>query len=116
MIPPVIKLTGAVYIKYVDPIEKPEIGDVMLLLNDDAVSSNKGDYENLKTSGYIKSKVFDGRVWQNFNISELCMNREYKFAKRQKAMDSVLLCRDIINQLRGVTMLKTYRGHFTTQQ
>lgn len=116
MIPPIIELTGRVYIKYIDLIEKPAVGDVQLLLNDDAVSSQKGDYENLKTSGYIKAKVFDGLVWQNFNISELCANKEYKFAKRQKALDSALLCADIITQCRGVIMHKTYRGHFTTNQ
>jgi len=116
MIPSVIELTGKVYIKYIDFIEKPKVGDVQLLLNDDAISSQKGDYENLKTSGYIKAKVFDGLVWQSFNISELCVNKEYKFVKRQKAIDSALLCHRIISQFRGVVMYKTYRGHFTTEQ
>jgi hypothetical protein len=116
MIPLIIELTGRVYIKYIDLIEKPAIGDVQLLLNDDAVSSLKGDYESLKASGYIKAKVYDGLVWQNFNISELCVNKEYKFVKRQKALDSALLCTDIITQCRGVIMHKTYRGHFTANQ
>lgn len=58
MIPSKIVLTGKVYIKYVDPIPVPNVGDVNLLLNDDALSLNKGDYDNLKSSGYIKAKIF----------------------------------------------------------
>jgi hypothetical protein len=56
MIPSTIELTGKVYIKYVDHIVNSYVGDVKLLLNDDALSLNKGDYENLKSSGYIKQK------------------------------------------------------------
>lgn len=82
MIPSKIKLTGKVYIKYVDPIPVPNVGDVKLLLNDDALSLNKGDYDNLKSSGYIKAKIFDGLVWQNINISELCLEKEHKFTKK----------------------------------
>ncbi|WP_375327226.1 hypothetical protein [Candidatus Tisiphia endosymbiont of Nemotelus uliginosus] len=62
MIPKQIVLTGEVYIKYINDITNPEIGDITLLLNDDATSLIKGDYDNLKVSGYIKAKVFDGLV------------------------------------------------------
>ncbi|WP_342267658.1 hypothetical protein [Candidatus Tisiphia endosymbiont of Empis tessellata] len=116
MIPSKIELTGKVYIKYVDPIPVPNVGDVKLLLNDDALSLNKGDYDNLKLNGYIKAKIFDGLVWQNINISELCLEKEHKFTKKQKSIDSALLCQSIIEKHRGVTLHRTYRGHFTTQE
>lgn len=116
MIPKQIVLTGKVYIKYINDITNPEIGDITLLLNDDATSLIKGDYDNLKVSGYIKAKVFDGLVWQNISISELCLDKEYKFTKRQKALDSAILCKNLIERQRGIILYRTYRGHFSCQE
>lgn len=116
MIPLKIELTGKVYIKYVNDISRPKVGDIHLLLNDDATSPHKGDYDNLKSSGYIKAKVFDGLVWQNINIADLCLGKEYKFTKRQKAIDSAVLCQDLIEKHKGVVLYRTYRGHFSIQE
>ncbi|WP_341763849.1 hypothetical protein [Candidatus Tisiphia endosymbiont of Beris chalybata] len=116
MIPRQIVLTGKVYIKYITEIINPKIGDIKLLLNDDAISVTKGDYDNLKVSGYIKAKVFDGLIWQNINISDLCLNKEYKFTKRQKALDSAILCKNLLENQRGIILYKTYRGHFSCQE
>ena len=114
MVHPVeIKLTGKVFIKYIDDIIAPKLGDIMLLLNYDAKSPIAWDYENTKVSGYIKAKIFDGVNWQNMDISEFCTGRENKFTKRQRAIDSANLCRDIIKQSIGSIMNKTYRGHYT---
>ena len=115
-IPNKIKLTGKVNIKYIDDTTNPQIGDIILLLNDDAVNPIVGDYENTKTSGYIKAKVFDNLVWQNIDISEFCITKENKFAKKQRAIDSALLCKDIITQKVGTIINKTYRGHFTLRE
>ena len=115
-IPNQIKLTGAIYIKYIDDISEVKIGDIMLLLNDDAVSSFVGDYENITNSGYIKAKLYDGKVWQNIDISEFCANKENKFTKKQRAIDSVILCRAILESNKGATLFRTYRGHFTIDQ
>lgn len=114
-IPAEVVLTGKVYIKYIDDILHPKLGDIKLLLYNDTTSPTKGDYENLKVSGYIKAKVFDGYVWQNINISDLCVNKEYKFIKKQKALDSVLLCKNLITKQKGTVLYKTYRGHFSIQ-
>lgn len=116
MIPRQIKLTGKVYIKYIDVPPSSKIGDIKLLLNDDATNSNVGDYENTKFSGYIKARVFDGLVWQNISISELCCDHENKFIKRQRSIDTALLCSDIIKTFAGRTMYKTYRAHFTLDE
>ncbi|MCC8417430.1 MAG: hypothetical protein LN588_02745 [Rickettsia endosymbiont of Bryobia graminum] len=116
MIPSKIELTGKVYIKYIDDVSKPKVGDIQLLLNDDATSLYKGDYDNLKLSGYIKAKVFDGLVWQNINISDICLDKEYKFTKRQKAIDSAILCQTLIEKHKGLVLYRTYRGHFSIQE
>ena len=115
-IPNQIKLTGTIYIKYIDDISASKLGDIMLLLNDDAVASFVGDYENTTNSGYIKAKLYDGKVWQNIDIAEFCANRENKFAKKQRSIDSAILCRAILESSKGVTLFRTYRGHFTINQ
>jgi hypothetical protein len=115
-IPKQIITTGKVFYKYLDDASCAKIGDIMLLLNDDALSSNVGDYENTSSSGYIKAKIFDGLVWQNIDICEFCTNKENKFTKRHKPIDSMDLCRDIISKCHKINLYRTYRGHFTTEQ
>lgn len=113
-IPEKITLTGKIFIKYIDECDKVTIGDVMLYLNDDAINPFPGDYDNLKDAGYIKASVYDGKFWQNMDICEFCIARENKFAKKQRAIDSALLCRDIMErECKGVPIYKTYRSHFT---
>ena len=111
-IPSKITMTGKVYIKYIDDLHKAALGDVLLYLNDDAINPFPGDYENLTDSGYIKGKIYDGKVWQQIDIGEFCTDRENKFAKKQRALDSAHLCMDIMKEYNGTIMLRTYRGHF----
>lgn len=115
-IPSKITITGTIYIKYVDDILSPFLGDIRLLLNNDAKSLIAGDYENLKMSGYIKAQIYDGLVWQNLDLGEFCTDRENKFTKKQRAIDTALLCKDIIKEYKGHIMHKTYRGHFTLDE
>lgn len=111
-----IKLTGRVFIKYRDDLSARQIGDIMLLLNDDATSHIIGDYENIKASGYIKAKIFDGASWQNIDIGQFCLEKENKFTKRQRAIDSAILCKDIIKQSSGSILTKTYRSHYSLKE
>lgn len=111
-IPQKITLTGKVYIKYIDDLHRATLGDILLYLNDDAINPFPGDYENLTDSGYIKAKVYDGAVWQQADIGEFCTNRENKFAKKQRSLDSAHLCQSIMEGYKGTIMLRTYRGHF----
>ena len=112
-IPDQIILSGKIYIKYIDDLSRAAIGDVKLYLNDDAINPFPGDYENLTDDGYIKAKIYDGRVWQMLDIGEFCMQRENKLAKKQRALDSAHLCRDIMKECKLCVVRKTYRGHFT---
>lgn len=111
-IPQNITLTGKVFIKYIDDASRAVLGDVVLYLNDDAINPFPGDYDNLTDSGYIKAKIFDGKIWQHIDIGEFCTNRENKFAKKQRSLDSAYLCMDIMIKYKGTLMRKTYRGHF----
>lgn len=111
-IPLEILLTGRVYIKYQDDISSAKIGDIMLLLNNDATSFNIGDYENCKISGYVKAQLYDGKFWQNIDIKDFCQNRENQFKKKQKAIDTIYFCKNMIEQYKASKMQRTYRGHF----
>jgi hypothetical protein len=114
MIPRKITLTGKVFIKHIDDISSAALGDVMLQLNDDAIILRPWD--DMTVSGYVKTTVFDGLVWQNMDITEFCLNRENKFAKKQRALDSAHLCRSIMEEQIGVVIFKTYRGHYTRDE
>ncbi|MDF2964796.1 MAG: hypothetical protein K0Q51_184 [Rickettsiaceae bacterium] len=117
-IPKKIITSGRVYIKYEDEdlIALAKIGDIKLYLSDDATAIIAGDYENTRFSGYFKCKIFDGLVWQHMDITEICTNGENKFAKRQKPIDTAYLCKSIIEEHQGLTLYKTYRGHFSIKE
>ncbi|MES2214845.1 MAG: hypothetical protein V4485_02340 [Pseudomonadota bacterium] len=112
-IPKEMLLTGRVLIKYIDEITTPKLGDVMLYLNDDALSADPGNYYDTTSSGYIKALVYDGLVWQNMDISEFCTDKENKFPKKQHAIDYAYSCKAIMEQCASIELFRTYRGHFT---
>ncbi|MDX1916613.1 MAG: hypothetical protein SFT68_01335 [Rickettsiaceae bacterium] len=109
-------LTGNIYIKYIDDQELRQ-GDLRLLMHDDATTAFPGDYENQTMSGYIKAEVFDGKFWQLINLDEFLENREYKYTKKQKPIDTANFCKELLeNNSEGVEMFRTYRGHFTKEE
>lgn len=115
-IPRELKTTGKVYIKYVDDKNLAIKGDIMLLLNDDATSLVKGNYYDTKISGYIKANIYDGKVWQIVNIDNFCEDRENRFHKKQYAIDSANICKEIIESKKDTIVYRTYRCHYSTFQ
>lgn len=111
-IPDKITITGKVYIKYIDDLDKAEEGDIKLYLHDDVINPIPGDYDNLKVDGYLKGKIYDGSRWHPMDIGEFCLHRENKFPKKQRAIDSAYLCKSIIEKAAGVKLIRKYRGHF----
>lgn len=111
-IPDKITISGKVFIKYIDDIGLASIGDVKLYLHDDAINPLPGDYDNLTHAGYIKAKICDGERWHHMDIGEFCLDRENKYPKKQRAIDSAYLCKPIIEEAKGVCLIKKYRGHF----
>jgi hypothetical protein len=112
-IPNKIKISGKVFIKYVDDLSKASCGDLKLYLNDDQTNPFPGDYHNLTSDGYIKCKIFDGSRWHRMDITEFCENREHKFPKKQRAIDSALLCKEVMSGFGDIILIKKYRGHFS---
>ena len=110
-----IYLTGKVYIKYIDD-DSPNQGDMRLYLFNDSTSPFPGDYENTSFSGYLKAEIFDGKFWKLLDLEEFLENREYKYSKRQRPLDTANFCRDLLSQFSGEQVFRTYRGHFTRDE
>lgn len=113
--PKQIILSGKVVVKYIDD-NAPSVGDLMLYLADDATSVFVGEYDSTGRSGAIKAQLYDGRFWQFIDITEFCENRENKYAKKHRPIDNIHLCAEILSEFQGVTMYRTYRGHFTRHE
>ncbi len=112
-----IVLTGKVYIKYIDEDIELNKGDVRLFLNDDSINPFPGDYEYTGMSGYFKAEVFDGKFWQIINLEEFLENKENRFAKRQRPIETATLLQQILEEeIEGETIFRTYRGHFTREE
>jgi hypothetical protein len=110
-----IKCSSNIFIKYVDDdqISQAKIGDIMLYLHDDANALTKGDYYSLKFSGYLKTKIFDGKYWHPLDISKFCCNRENHYSKKEKAINTAELCREILSaKAPGIIVTKGYRAHY----
>jgi hypothetical protein len=112
-----IELTGKVYIKYADDEESVSRGDLRLFLHDDTTNPFPGDYEYSGLSGYFKAEVYDGKFWQMINLDEFLENKENRFAKRQRPIETAMLCKEILeDRVFGETIFRTYRGHFTREE
>ncbi len=109
-------LSGKIYIKYHDEPLVVEKGDVRLFLSNDKVTPIVGDYEDTTFSGYFKGEVYDGKHWQLLDLDEFFDNREYRFPKKQKPIYTGLLCQEILANIHGVEIFRTYRGHFTREE
>lgn len=110
--PEKLVISGKVIIKYIDETT-PQTGDIMLYMHDDATNPYFGDYDTLNKNGYIKADIYDGKFWQALDIGEFCTERENKYAKRQRPIDTAYLCREIIISYKDSLIYRTYRGHYT---
>lgn len=114
-----IVLTGQVLLRYVDDeaIDLAKKGDLMVYPNNDALNSNRmGDYESTGFSGYFKVDVHDGREWQPVIISDIFANHENHFAKSERPIDTYNICHELLVQLSGKRLLRTYREHYTPDE
>jgi hypothetical protein len=112
----IIVLTGQVMLRYVDEeaIELAKKGDLMVFPSNDALNSTRmGDYESTGFSGYFKVDVHDGKRWQPVIISDIFSNHENHFAKSERPIDTYSICLDMLQQLSGKRLMRTYREHYT---
>jgi hypothetical protein len=109
-------LSGNVYIKYYDEPVSLVQGDIRLFLHDDSIRTFQGDYETTSYSGYLKGEVYDGKHWQLLDFDEFFDDREYKYGKKQRPLDTAILCQEMLANFRNEEIYRTYRGHFTRHE
>lgn len=108
-----VTLSGNVYLKYYNESENPLKGDLLLYSADDSTNPKMINYEGINYNGYFKAKIYDGKLWHFLNLEEFLENKEYRFAKRQRPLDTANLCITLLAQFQGTVLHRTYRGHFT---
>ncbi len=108
-------LTGNVYLRYEDDeaIASAVKGDVVVYpVNDSLNGPRLGAYDETGFVGYFKAEVFDGASWCLVRLNEIFPNKEHHFSKKERPRDTYALCADILNALKGKTLLRTYREHY----
>lgn len=113
---PLITLTGRIFLRHRDDEILPEAvkGDVQVYLSTDAFKFNLhiGDYEAMGLEGYLKADVFEGKGWKPLSLEEMFEHREHYFGKRERPLDTFLLCEPILKSKRGTLLMRTYREHY----
>lgn len=112
-------LSGNVYLRYQDEdaINTPGKGDVMVYPYNEALNSvRQGDYYSTGFAGYFKVDVFDGKEWRLVLLNGIFPDHENHFSKTEQPIDTYRLCEEILKQMGGKTLLRTYREHYTTDE
>ncbi len=113
--PPII-MTGTVLLRHQDEeaIAQAVRGDLQIFLSTDSIARNLhvGNYEAVGFEGYLKADVFDGKGWRPLSLEEFFSHREYYFGKRDRPIDTYLLCLPLLQAAQGTELLRTYREHY----
>jgi hypothetical protein len=114
-----IKLSGRVYLKYIDDdfIDSPKEGDIFLYLNNDAEKHilNKNSYLKKGKKGFFKGEIYNGREWCLLDLPDFFEEKENYFSKSEKSIFAYDLCKTILGTKENIEVYKTYRNHYSTQ-
>lgn len=116
---PVITLTGKAYLLYVDDeaMESAQKGDLMIYPENDALRSNRmGEYGATGFSGYFKLDVCDGKDWCALLLNDIFPQKENHFSKTERPIDTYQVCREVVANLAGRKVMRTYREHYELQE
>jgi hypothetical protein len=113
---PLIVMTGKIMLRHEEEeaIATAEKGDLQLYISTDSLlhNTNVGNYNAMGFEGYLKAEIFDGKGWKPLSLEELFSNREYYFSKRERPIDTISLCRELLKDLQGTKLMRTYREHY----
>lgn len=110
-----ITITGEVGLLYVDQeqLKNPALGDLGVFPNCDELHMDDGEsYYALGFNGYFRVDVWDGKKWCPVVLSEVFPGREHYFSKKDMPIDVYERCKDILLDLDGEKLLRTYREHY----
>lgn len=110
-----IVLTGNVFLQYVDDdnISLAQKGDLLVYANNEALNTTHiGEYDRTGFSGYFKVDISDGKNWQPLIISNIFTAHENHFSKKERAIDTYAVCREMLVDFAGNEAVRTYREHY----
>lgn len=113
-----ITLTGNVYLLYQDDelLAGATKGDLMVFPQNDALRSTRlGEYRSTGFSGYFKVDVHDGRDWRPLLIQDIFSHNEHHFSKRECPIDTYAVIKQILQEMHGTPVIRTYREHYVPE-
>ena len=75
-------------------------------------TNHLGEYERTGLSGYFKVDIFDGKEWRPVILNEIFNDKEHHFNRRDRPLDTYLLCKEKLEKLRDKNLQRTYREHY----
>jgi len=113
---PKITMTGRAALKLWDEycLDKHEVGDLQFFMFTCTMGREEAEpaYDHIGGSGYIKARVYDGKEWQVLIMDDLFPDRIHHFSKKEMPLDTFILCRDKVEELKGTLLQRTYRMHY----
>ena len=113
---PTLTLTGRCFLlhhpeSYIDALQR---GDIMFYMHSDTSFRSKDEpfYEMVGGAGYIKAEVYDGKEWQFLVMDDLFEDKQHHFNKKERPLDTYILCEEFVQTLQGKEMRRIYRSHY----
>ena len=110
-----IEISGAIGLQYIDEeqLSSPAKGDLKLFPKcDELHEAYFAQYDATGFSGYFKVDIWDGYKWCPVVLAEIFPRRDHYFSKKEMPIDCYHLCCDILLELKGQKLAKTYREHY----
>jgi hypothetical protein len=111
-----VLLSGRSWLQFEDEDITPQakVGDVVFYAHYSGQSAPAdGDYRETGYVGYLKLDVWEGKKWCPVLVQDVFSKGEHHFSKKERAYDTYILCRGLIEALKGRILLRTYREHYT---
>ncbi len=113
---PRIIMTGRAGLKFWEEycLDKHEVGDLQFFMFTCNLGRNEAEpaYDTIGSSGYLKARVFDGKEWQALIMDDLFPNKTHHFSKKEMPIDTFILCRELVEDLKDTPLQRTYRMHY----
>ena len=113
---PTFTTTGRVYLKHEEDkaIAAAEKGDIYLYMHLERADRGEiePDYYAIGDAGYLKAMVHDGRGWKPLLTDIFFPQREHRFGKRERPIDTCDVCRELLETHQGTVLERTYREHY----
>jgi hypothetical protein len=111
--------TGNVYLQHRDEelVAQTIKGDLLVFPECVALNTNHlGEYTRTGFVGYFRVDVFDGVDWQPVILNEIFRDREHHFSKTERSIDRFNFILEMLQALKGRTLLRTYREHYELEE